>query len=112
MRVEYPTGSGQMLRLREVAMELSRRLAGLFLSGEVGGRAFLGDLGLASDPHWSGLINFHEYFHAETGRGLGASHQTGWTALVVRCLEHLAQQRGAHRPENSLRVASGVRRNS
>ena len=54
---------------------------------------------LAQDALWQSFVNFHEYFHAESGRGLGASHQTGWTALVVRCLEHVAQERARSHPD-------------
>ena len=94
LKVELPTESGRMLRLGEVAAELSRRLTRLFLPGDEGRRPYAGEsLQPADDPHWQTFLNFHEYFHPETGRGLGASHQTGWTALVARCLEHVAQQR-------------------
>ena len=94
LRVECPTGSGTMMTLGEVARELSRRLASLFLPDAAGRRPCHGDdPRSASDPHWRELILFHEYFHGDTGRGLGASHQTGWTALVVRLIEDLARER-------------------
>jgi len=90
-RVEYPFGSGTMLTLWEVSVELSRRLIGLFVRHE-GRRPLLGgDELLQNDPHWRDLIPFPEYFDGDTGRGLGASHQTGWTALVAK----LIQQSGA-----------------
>ena len=93
-RVECPVGSGQMLTLGAVATELSTRLARLFLPDEAGRRACHGgDARYASDPHWRDLVLFHEYFDGDTGRGVGASHQTGWTALVVRCLEAVAKRR-------------------
>jgi hypothetical protein len=93
-KVECPTGSGRRLTLHEVAHELSRRLASLFLPDRNGHRPCHGeDERWASDPHWRDLILFHEYFHGETGQGLGASHQTGWTALVIRHLEDLARHR-------------------
>ena len=77
-----------------MARELAARLARLFLPDEHGRRPCHGDDGrFATDPYWRELALFHEYFHGETGRGLGASHQTGWTALVTRCLEDLAQTR-------------------
>ncbi len=92
LQVECPTGSGRMMDLQQVAQELSTRLCRLFLPDGKGRRPCHGeDERFASDPHWRDLLLFHEYFHGETGRGLGASHQTGWTALVARCLEDLAR---------------------
>jgi len=92
LRVEYPTGSGRLLTLGAVARALSRRLAGLFLPDADGRRPCHGDeRRYARDPHWKDLVLFHEYFHGDDGRGLGASHQTGWTALVTRCLEDSAR---------------------
>ncbi len=89
-QIECPTGSGQWMTLKQVAEEISRRLLSLFLPGSNGQRPFQGDdPDRAADPHWRNLVLFHEYFHAETGRGLGASHQTGWTALVVKIAESL-----------------------
>ena len=91
-KVECPTGSGKMLTLAEVAQELNRRLARLFITDDKGHAPWHGgDERFANDPHWRELVLFHEYFHGETGRGLGASHQTGWTALVARCLDDLAR---------------------
>ncbi|PYS90099.1 MAG: glucosidase [Acidobacteria bacterium] len=91
-RVECPTGSGRMLTLAEVAQELNRRLARIFIPDDKGHAPWQGDdARFARDPHWRELVLFHEYFHGETGRGLGASHQTGWTALVARCLDDLAR---------------------
>jgi len=87
-KVECPTGSGQMMSLWEVATELSRRLSRLFLKDSSGRRPSNGDCQLLnSDPHWRDLVLFHEYFHGDSGRGLGASHQTGWTALVAKLLQ-------------------------
>ncbi len=81
--VECPTGSGQKYTLAEVASELSARLVSLFLEDESGRRPVFGASGrFQTDPAWHGLIPFHEYFHGDTGAGLGASHQTGWTGLV------------------------------
>lgn len=83
--VEYPTGSGNRKTLIEVAIDLCDRLISLFIPNEKGYRPCFGDAPRYSDvEHWRDLLLFHEYFHAETGEGLGASHQTGWTALVVR----------------------------
>jgi hypothetical protein len=96
LRVECPTRSGRWMNLDEVAHELARRVAGLFQPDGSGARpCHGGDPRYASDPHFRDLVLFHEYFHAETGRGLGASHQTGWTALVIRLLEDLARTRSA-----------------
>jgi hypothetical protein len=93
-RVECPTGSGRWLTLREVAIELARRLASLFLVDSKGRRPCHGeDERYARDPHWKELVLFHECFHGDTGRGVGASHQTGWTALAVRYLEEVAAAR-------------------
>ncbi len=92
-QVECPSGSGVWMTLDQVARELSRRMTRLFLSDD-GRRACHGeDARFASDPHWRDLVLFHEYFHGDTGRGIGASHQTGWTALVLRFLEDHARQR-------------------
>jgi hypothetical protein len=94
LKVECPVGSGRMLDLQEVAHELGARLAGIFLADPSGRRPCHGtDARFANDPHWKDLVLFHEYFHGDTGRGVGASHQTGWTALVVRCIEDLARSR-------------------
>ncbi len=86
--VDFPTGSGRKMNLKQVADELSARLLKLFLPDSSGHRPCFGnDPRYAADPHWQNLLLFHEYFHADTGQGLGASHQTGWTALVLRLLE-------------------------
>ncbi len=95
LQVECPTGSGRMLNLRQVALELSTRLAGLFLPDANGRRPCNGDdPRFATDPHWRDLVLFNEYFHGDTGRGLGASHQTGWTAIAIRCIADVARERG------------------
>lgn len=87
-RVECPSGSGRQMNLNQVAKELARRLSSLFLADPNGVRpACTGDLPYHDDPHWRDLLLFHEYFHGDTGRGCGASHQTGWTALIARTLE-------------------------
>jgi hypothetical protein len=97
--VECPTGSGKMMTLWEVAVELSHRLTRLFLRDDSGHRPFNGGHALFDgDPHWRDLVLFHEYFHAEDGRGLGASHQTGWTAIVAKLL----QQSGASLPTEAV----------
>ncbi len=83
-KVESPVGSGKFMNLNEVADEISNRLANLFLRDKDGRRPFLGDNHtLQNDPHFNNYIHFFEYFHGDTGRGVGASHQTGWTGLVA-----------------------------
>jgi hypothetical protein len=87
-RVECPTGSGTLLTLDEVAAELSRRLESIFTpSPATGRRPFFGSDVRGDDPLWRDLILFSEYFHGDTGAGLGASHQTGWTALVAKLID-------------------------
>ena len=87
-KVEFPTGSGNFMTLKATAKELSQRLVKLFLPNESGRRPCNGlESRYVSDPHWHDLVLFHEFFHGETGQGLGASHQTGWTALVTRLIE-------------------------
>ena len=87
-KVEYPTGSGNQKTLREIAIDICDRLISLFKKDEDGYRPCYGrtetSKRYSDDEHWKDLILFHEYFHGESGEGLGASHQTGWTALVVR----------------------------
>jgi len=91
--IECPTGSGRELTLGEAALELGRRLAGIFLPDADGRRPWHGDdTRWARDPYWRDLCLFHEYFHGDTGRGLGASHQTGWTALTIPLLEDLVRR--------------------
>ena len=87
-RVECPTRSGNWMNLWEVASELSRRCCSLFLRGEDGRRPAHGSLErMQKDPHFRDHITFFEYFHGDNGTGLGASHQTGWTALVAKLLQ-------------------------
>ena len=86
-KVECPTGSGKFLTLLEIADELSRRLTRLFLKDKDGLRpALKSHPKQASDPHFRDYVLFHEYFDGDNGRGLGASHQTGWTGLVAKLL--------------------------
>jgi hypothetical protein len=95
-KVECPTGSGAKLTLWEVADDLSRRLIGLFLRGPDGRRPVLGANELFQrDPRWRDLVPFHEYFHGDSGAGVGASHQTGWTALVAKLLEQTGRHAAA-----------------
>jgi hypothetical protein len=82
--VEYPTGSGRTANLMEVADDIAERLTSTFLPDAKGHRPVYGRFDrYTTDPAWRGLIPFHEYFHGDTGAGLGASHQTGWTALIL-----------------------------
>jgi hypothetical protein len=86
-KVECPTGSDRHCTLWSVAREIAHRLSHIFLRCD-GRRPVYGDIALfQNDPFWRDLILFFEYFHGETGAGLGASHQTGWTALVAKLIE-------------------------
>ena len=86
-RVEYPTGSGTKLRLRDIADDLARRLVSIWLPDDDGRRPVYGSIEMFhTDPDWRDLLQFHEYFHGDTGAGIGASHQTGWTGLVAHLL--------------------------
>jgi hypothetical protein len=88
LEVECPTGSGRRMNLTAVARELAARLVRLFLPGPGGRRpSQQPPAGLEADPHWRDLVLFYEYFDGDNGRGLGASHQTGWTALLARLIE-------------------------
>ena len=92
LKMEFPSGSGHLLNLAEISQELSRRLVTLFLPNGGGRRPALGmESRFVNDPHWRELLWFHEYFHGDTGQGLGANHQTGWTALVARLIENFDQ---------------------
>jgi hypothetical protein len=85
--VEYPTGSGKFYNLKEIAEDLSKRLCRIFLKNEHGERPVFGSSEkYQRDDNFSNHILFYEYFHGETGRGCGASHQTGWTALIAKLL--------------------------
>jgi hypothetical protein len=90
-KVECPTGSGRLMTLYQVAEELSRRLASIFLKSKDGRRpVYGGTQKFQEDPHWRDLILFYEYFHGDNGAGLGASHQTGWTGIVARMMHLFA----------------------
>ena len=87
-KVECPTGSGRMMTLAEIAAELSRRLCSIFVRNSQGRRPVYERVEkFQNDAHWKDLILFFEYFHGETGAGIGASHQTGWTGLVAKLLQ-------------------------
>jgi hypothetical protein len=87
-KIECPTGSGQMMNLFEVTEEITSRIIGTFTRNEEGRRpVYGGSEKFQTDPHWRDYILFYEYFHADNGAGLGASHQTGWTGLVAKMIE-------------------------
>ena len=108
LKVECPTGSGRFMNLMEVAREVGDRLGGLFRPDEHGRRPGQGpERRFADDPHWRNLVLFYEYFHGDDGRGLGASHQTGWTALIASHLEDCARGRraaAAHRTATTVQT--------
>jgi hypothetical protein len=92
--VEYPTGSGSQVTLGQVADDLGQRLIDIFVPDASGRRPVFGaDEKFQTDPVWNRMIPFHEYFHGDTGRGLGASHQTGWTGLVADLIIRRDQSR-------------------
>ena len=89
-KVECPTGSGQMRHLKAVARELETRITRLFQKDAQGHRPMYGGTpAYQTDPHFKDLVLFHEYFHGDNGKGLGASHQTGWTALVAEMIDNI-----------------------
>jgi hypothetical protein len=91
-KVECPTGSGRYLTIEQVADELSQRLCRIFLKDEHGRRPLYGHHPrLQQDPHFRDHLLFYEYFHGDTGRGVGANHQTGWTGLVAKLLKPRAR---------------------
>jgi len=90
-KVEFPTGSGNLMNLWDISLELEKRLVSIFQRDENGRRAFNGDVEtFQKDPHWRDLILFNEYFNGDNGSGVGASHQTGWTALVAKMIRQLS----------------------
>jgi hypothetical protein len=89
--IECPTGSGRMMNLYQVAEEIGRRLANIFLKDRKGRRPVYGGASkFQDDPHWRDLVLFYEYFHGDNGAGLGASHQTGWTGVIARSMHLFA----------------------
>jgi hypothetical protein len=93
-KVEFPTGSGTMLTLWEVAGELSRRMTNLFLQDDKGRRPVFGQLKkFQSDAHWRDYVLFYEYFNGDSGAGVGASHQTGWTGIVTKLMQQSGESR-------------------
>ncbi|MEP0545979.1 MAG: glucosidase [Rhodothermales bacterium] len=107
LKVEHPVGSGQFMPLDDVATDLSRRLVRLFLRDDDGRRPVYGGEDLFQhDEHWRDHVLFYEYFHGDNGAGLGASHQTGWTALVAK----LIQQSGGMAPTNGRAAAAAAKK--
>ena len=112
--VECPTGSGNKMNLWQVASEISRRLASLYAIGEDGRRPAHGkNERLQRDPHFRDHVTFYEYFNGDDGSGLGASHQTGWTALVAKLIDqsprwHLSSTQGLHGREEKVAVDDSV----
>ncbi|PZV07542.1 MAG: glucosidase [Leptolyngbya sp.] len=102
-KVECPTGSGQMLTLRDVAAALSQRLTRIFLRNPAGDRPVYGATEqFQTDPHWRDLILFYEYFHGDNGAGIGASHQTGWTGLVAQLIQQFGEYEGQSPSPNAV----------
>ena len=99
--MEFPTGSGRKLTLWEISLELQDRLVGIFRKNEHGKRAFNGKTELFQDNvNWQDLILFNEYFNGDNGAGVGASHQTGWTAIVTKMITQLRRfERYRHTPQ-------------
>ncbi|WP_107671113.1 glucosidase [Cyanothece sp. BG0011] len=95
-KVECPKGSGNMMSLWEVSLELERRLVDIFLPNESGNRPVFKNMELFNnDPHWQDLLLFCEYFHGDNGKGLGASHQTGWTGLIAKLILQRSEYSGS-----------------
>ena len=86
--IECPTGSGKQMNLYEVAEEIGRRLSSIFLKDEEGKRPVHGaSQKFHIDPHWRDYPLFYEYFHGDSGAGVGASHQTGWSGAIARIIQ-------------------------
>jgi hypothetical protein len=91
-KIACPTGSTNEVTLWDVTTEMTRRLITLFTRDENGRRPVNGDREkFQSDPYWRDLVVFHEYFHGDTGEGLGASHQTGWSGVVAKLIHQYAE---------------------
>ena len=106
-RVECPTGSGQMMTLYEIGREIAQRLGSIFVRDSSGRRAVYGGAAkFQEDPHWRDYILFYEFFHADNGAGLGASHQTGWTGLVARLIQYFSSTSAEEVAEGELLAMS------
>ncbi len=109
--IECPTGSGRRMTLYQVAEEIARRLAGIFLKDEQDGDkrpVYRGVEAFAADPNWRDHILFFEYFNGDTGQGLGASHQTGWTGLVANLIAFFATHTAEEVLENKLKLGHAL----
>jgi hypothetical protein len=105
-KVECPTGSGQYLTLDDIASNIARRLIRIFLRDESNSNrraVFGGNDYFQNDPHWRDYIPFHEYFHGDIGAGIGASHQTGWTALIAELIQQCGRDAPAEKSATSKR---------
>jgi hypothetical protein len=101
-KIECPTGSGNFITIEEVAEELVRRLSRIFLRDEAGRRAVFGEHPkLQHDPHFRDHVLFYEYFHGDNGRGVGASHQTGWTGAIAKLLQPRRRERAQSEPKGT-----------
>jgi len=108
-QVEFPTGSGKMMTLWAVAGELSRRMTNIFLRDENGRRPVFGNLEkFQTDPHWRDLVLFHEYFHGDSGAGVGASHQTGWTGVVTKLMQQSGESSKTKQRESATATAAAA----
>jgi hypothetical protein len=106
-KVECPTGSGKLMNLYEVAKEIAARLERIFLRDAEGKRPVYGGTErFRTDPHWRDLILFYEYFHGDNGAGVGASHQTGWTALVATLIQYFGMKAPKDLLENGHKAAA------
>ncbi len=115
LKIEFPTGAGNEMNLWQISQELEKRLCRIFLKNRDGKRAVFGETEkFQSDKFWRDNILFYEYFHGDTGCGLGASHQTGWTSLLAKLLNQLAEysgkDRGSHTETGELRLTEGIRK--
>jgi hypothetical protein len=110
-KVECPMRSGQLLSIGEVAEEITRRLSRLFLKDASGRRAVFGEhTKLQTDPHFRDYLQFHEYFHGDSGRGVGASHQTGWTGLIAKLLQPRTRDEHQESPAHESRSSETTTR--
>ena len=108
LQVECPVGSGQQMNLGQVADELTRRVMSLFEKDEEGKRRSYGDYGwFYQQPENERLVLFYEYFHGDTGQGLGASHQTGWTALVAELISEYGNKNHTNEVPEQLSMVDG-----
>jgi hypothetical protein len=108
--IECPTGSGKMMNLYEVADEIGRRLSSVFLKDEQGKRPVHGAAQkFQEDPHWKEYPLFYEYFHGDTGEGVGASHQTGWTGAIARIMHLFASADGGNALEMKKEEMAGMK---